>query len=136
MSSFCQSSYAKYSCRKRDFFLVKGNGHTSKGWPSPADSPLQWFSSQGYAQFWIPLQTKELLMHMLLWQKKVLPVQGAVERKKTLLLRRESKQIITSWLFYICCYKVNILSQRLFCEYTLYCTNNKTKVYILWCWLM
>ena len=26
---------------KEIFFLVKGYGHTSKGYPSPADSPLQ-----------------------------------------------------------------------------------------------
>lgn len=39
--------------------------------------PLQWFSSQGYTQFCSPLHTKVLLMHMLLWQKNVLPSQGA-----------------------------------------------------------
>ena len=71
---------------------------------------------------------------MLLWQKKVLPVQGAVGKKETLLLRTESIQITTHPdLFYIYSYKVNILPQRLFCEHTLYYTNNKTKANILCC---
>lgn len=43
--------------------------------------PLQWFSSQGYTQFWSPLQTSVLLIHMLLWQKNVLPSQGAKGQK-------------------------------------------------------
>lgn len=77
--------------QKRSFsgFLNEGQRPLScqEGWPSPAHSPLQWFSSHGYAQFWTPLQTKELLMHMLLWQKKVLPVQGAAGKKKSLSLR-------------------------------------------------
>ena len=46
--------------------------------PPPPPVPLQWFSSQGYTQFWIPLQTRVWLMHMLLWQKKVSPSHGAV----------------------------------------------------------
>lgn len=44
--------------------------------------PLQWFSSQGYTQFWSPLQTSVLLIHMLLWQKNVLPSQGAKGKKE------------------------------------------------------
>lgn len=47
----------------------------------PVWVPLQWFSSQGYTQFWIPLQTKVWLMHMLLWQKKVSLSHGAVGTK-------------------------------------------------------
>lgn len=44
----------------------------------------------------MPLQTRELLMHMLLWQKKVLPVQGAVGRGETVLPRPESTQVTRS----------------------------------------
>lgn len=43
--------------------------------------PLQLLSSQGKTQFWIPLHTREVLMHMLLWQKNVLPTQGAATQK-------------------------------------------------------
>lgn len=39
--------------------------------------PLQLLSSQGKTQFCTPLHTREVLMHMLLWQKNALPTQGA-----------------------------------------------------------
>lgn len=39
--------------------------------------PLQLLSSHGKTQFCMPLHTREVLMHMLLWQKNVLPAQGA-----------------------------------------------------------
>lgn len=42
--------------------------------------PLQLLSSQGKTQFCIPLHTREVLMHMLLWQKNALPTQGAEKR--------------------------------------------------------
>lgn len=44
--------------------------------------PLQWFSSHGYTQFWSPLQTNVLLIHILLWQKNVLASQGAKKSKQ------------------------------------------------------
>lgn len=44
--------------------------------------PLQWFSSQGYTQFWRPLQTNVLLIHILLWQKNVLASQGAKNKRE------------------------------------------------------
>lgn len=44
---------------------------------SRRDLPLQLLSSQGKTQFWMPLHTSDVLMHMLLWQKKALPAQGA-----------------------------------------------------------
>lgn len=40
-------------------------------------SPLQLLSSQGKTQFCTPLHTRELLMHMLLWQKNMSPEHGA-----------------------------------------------------------
>lgn len=52
--------------------------------------PLQWFSSQGYTQFWSPLQTNVLLIHILLWQKKVLASQGAKNKNKKLILNSKS----------------------------------------------
>lgn len=39
--------------------------------------PLQLLSSQGKTQFCMPLHTREVLMHMLLWQKNALLEQGA-----------------------------------------------------------
>lgn len=45
-----------------------------------ATVPLQLLSSQGKTQFCMPLHTREVLMHMLLWQKKALPAQGAVKQ--------------------------------------------------------
>lgn len=47
--------------------------------------PLQWFSSHGYTQFWMPLQTSVWLMHMLLWQKKVSPSHGAEKQKASVM---------------------------------------------------
>lgn len=41
------------------------------------DLPLQLLSSQGKTQFWMPLHTSDVLIHMLLWQKNALPAQGA-----------------------------------------------------------
>lgn len=46
-------------------------------WYRRTDLPLQLLSSQGKTQFWMPLHTSDVLMHMLLWQKNVLPAQGA-----------------------------------------------------------
>lgn len=95
----------------------------SKRLALPVDSPLQWFSSQGYAQFWTPLQTKELLMHMLLWQKKVLPVQGAVGKRKRCCWNRKLTDYNSSWFILHLRLQVSILPQRPLREYTLYYTS-------------
>lgn len=44
---------------------------------SRIEVPLQLLSSQGKTQFCMPLHTREVLMHMLVWQKNAPPIQGA-----------------------------------------------------------
>lgn len=51
------------------------------------DLPLQLLSSQGKTQFWMPLHTSDVLMHMLLWQKNALPAQGAEKQRQVHYLR-------------------------------------------------
>lgn len=46
--------------------------------------PMQLLSSQGNTQFWTPLQTRVVLMHMLVWQKNVVPRQGAETQAQVL----------------------------------------------------
>lgn len=58
--------------------------------------PLQLLSSQGKTQFCMPLHTREVLMHMLLWQKNALLEQGA-ETQKTQLAYQQPGNLSVSF---------------------------------------
>lgn len=58
-----------HDSRPKKAFLPKGF--------SRIEVPLQLLSSQGKTQFCMPLHTREVLMHMLVWQKNAPLIQGA-----------------------------------------------------------
>lgn len=64
---------------RHDMTAVSVKQHKQCFWPCFGRTVVPWqlFSSQGKTQFCTPLHTRELLMHMLLWQKNAPPIQGA-----------------------------------------------------------